>query len=74
MSRHLERTADGDFRETIDDMTKCRWLYDEICCNPLSDKVADFPNDEYCSNCLQFVKERERRNGTRKSKIKLHGS
>ena len=74
MSRHLERTADGEFKETIDDMTKCRWLYDEICCNPLSDKVADFPNDEYCLNCLQIGKERERRNGTRKSKIKFHGS
>lgn len=73
MSRHLEK-VEGDFKETIDDMTKCRWLYDEICCNPLSDKVADFPNDDYCQNCLQFTKERDRRNGTRKSKIKLYGS
>lgn len=57
MSRHLEK-INGEFKETIMDLAKCRWLYDEVCCNGMSDMVADFPDDEYCSRCVLFTKER----------------
>ena len=68
MSRHLEK-INGENVESIDDMKKCRWLYDEVCCNGMSDCVADFPSAEYCSKCVLFTKEVKRRG----KKTELHG-
>lgn len=67
MSRHLEKLGNNEFKELVDNLNKCRWLYDEICCNGLSDMLADFPSDEDCSRCVLFTKER-RSNGKRRKK------
>lgn len=73
MSRHLEK-INGEYKESITDMSRCRWLYDEICCNTLSYCVAESPSEEYCSLCPCYTKERDRRNGKRLSKSKVYGS
>lgn len=43
----------------IDDMNKCKWLCDEVCCNDKSPLLADYPDIE-CDNkeeCEYFEKE-----------------
>ena len=55
MARHLERTEHG-IKEIVTDMTKCAWLYDEVCCNADSEHVADYPGEK-CKKCKLFVRE-----------------
>ncbi len=57
MGRQLER-KDNRLRETVTDDNKCRWLYNEVCCNDSSEWLADFPH-EFCDRCRYFAKERK---------------
>ena len=56
MSRKLIRKGKG-FVERLDNPNKCRWLYDDVCCNDSSEWLADFPLD-LCKTCRYFTKER----------------
>lgn len=42
------------------DYNKCKWLYNEVCCNADSPCVADYPNSNMCKSkkdCEFFEKE-----------------
>lgn len=44
----------------IDDMNKCKWLCDEVCCNEKCDCLGDYPYPLKCDNkdvCGCFEKE-----------------
>lgn len=43
----------------VDDMYKCKWLVDEVCCNDKSDWRADFPPYDCAEQdvCKYFEKE-----------------
>lgn len=57
MSRWIKE-KDGKTIEEIADTNECRWLYDEVCCNPECDQCCDFPDtEEYCPKCPHFEKE-----------------
>ena len=37
---------------SIDDINKCKWLCDEVCCNDKSPLLGDYPSALYNSECL----------------------
>jgi hypothetical protein len=42
------------------DYSKCKWLYNEVCCNDKSDYVAGYPSSKICESkkyCKYFEKE-----------------
>ena len=45
MSRFIEEWG-GKPLITIDCLDLCKHLYNEVCCNPVCPKLADFPNAE----------------------------
>ena len=51
MSRWMEKGSDGVIRQGIVSMDECRYLIDEVCCNPDSDQCCDYPHPEYCLYC-----------------------
>ena len=60
MSRYIEE-KDGKRIITIEDIEKCKWMYNEICCLDESPYVADYPYP-YClceskKDCKYFEKE-----------------
>ena len=58
MARHLEKLADGTYRETITDKELCRWMYDLVCCNEKCNMVAYMPTPTiFCKKCKYFEKE-----------------
>lgn len=58
MSRWLEDDGNGGLREVLADITECRYLIDDVCCNDQSEQCCDFPHHEYCSQrCPHFTKE-----------------
>lgn len=60
MSRYIEE-KDGKTITTIEDMDKCKWLYNEICCHDKSEFLANYPYPStMCENkkiCKYFEKE-----------------
>ena len=57
MSRYLESCGES-YHEEIADMEECKYLINEVCCNPDSDQCCDFPHHEYCLYCCpHFTKE-----------------
>jgi hypothetical protein len=59
MSRYLEYDEKkGKFTEYIDSMDQCRNMYDDACCCFESEKIGDFPDEEYYhEQCPFFEKE-----------------
>lgn len=57
MSKFIEMNDNGDTITTLEDINKCDYMYNEICCNEKSRFVADFVEKEDCSNCRLFKKE-----------------
>lgn len=59
MSRWIEVDHEnGIVKEEIKSLEECRYLYNEVCCNELSDCVADYPDGEYCQRrCPHFARE-----------------
>lgn len=51
MSRYL----DDKCQEEIANMDECRFLVDEVCCNPDSDQCCDYPHPEYCLYCCPHL-------------------
>ena len=43
----------------VDNMNKCKWLCDEVCCNTECDYLADYPQHkcESIEECELFEKE-----------------
>ena len=58
MSRHI-KIDDGlkQIRETIESMSECKHLINEICTNDLCDQCYEFVDPEYCQKCPCFTKE-----------------
>lgn len=55
MSRYLEYDEKkGKFTEYIDSMDQCRNMYDDACCCFESEKIGDFPDEEYCHEQCPF--------------------
>ena len=59
MSRWIEKLPDGTYHEGIADPGKCRWMYDEVCCNDKSPCAGDFADEDDCDYCGLFEKEKE---------------
>ena len=60
MSRYIESvTVDGrhEYKEEIANMKQCKWMYNEVCCNPDSELCADFPMEGDCRICTHFERE-----------------
>lgn len=57
MSRHVQR-INGEYVTQIVDEEKCKFMYDDTCCNDSSYWLADFPSAEECAECPYFEKER----------------
>ena len=57
MSRFIEENGDGYNVVTLDDKTKCAWMYNEVCCNDKTDYLADYPDRDDCAECPYFKKE-----------------
>lgn len=58
MSRKIIQDEKTGIHGTIiDDPSKCRYLYDEVCVNDSCDCCCDFPDKEYCEKCIHFTKE-----------------
>lgn len=58
MSRYIEE-KDGKTITTIEDMERCKWLYNEICCHNKSEFLSKYPSI-MCENkktCKYFEKE-----------------
>lgn len=56
MSRQYEPTPDA-YTVVIDDMNKCKNMYDEVCCDDRSSWRGGYPDPEYCEQCPWFEKE-----------------
>ena len=57
MARNFEKLNSGEFRETITDYDKCRWLYNGVCVNADCPMIADYPSEKYCDSCRYFQGE-----------------
>ena len=58
MSRYLKKAAiHGKWVQVIEDMNKCSWLVDDVCCNGDCEHCGDFPDDEDCEVCNHFKSE-----------------
>ena len=59
MSRNIEvDTGLGLVKETIESMTECRWLVNNVCTNDRCQECCDFPHPDYCAKvCSLFEKE-----------------
>lgn len=57
MSRYLQQRIDGAWEEMLEDMNKCSYLIDDVCCNDNSEHLGDFPDDEDCETCHHFKAE-----------------
>lgn len=57
MSRYLQKRIDGVWEETLEDMNKCSWLVDDVCCNGDAESFGNFPSDEDCETCHHFTAE-----------------
>lgn len=55
MSRWVEQGSDGVIREEIASPDECRYLMNEVCCNPESDQCCDYPHPEYCLYCCPHL-------------------
>ncbi len=58
MSRQYEKMPDDDYTVWIDDMSRCKNMYDEVCCDGRSPWCGDYPDHEYnCKRCPWFEVE-----------------
>lgn len=57
MSRWIEEKPEGGYLITLDDGERCKHMYNEICCNDASPRVADYPGDLYCRKCPLYERE-----------------
>lgn len=54
------KNVDGKLVSEIDNFEKCKFMYDEVCCNDSSPFIADYPEMENCKHCIYFEKENKR--------------
>lgn len=60
MSRYIdEKTVNGckQYIVTLADPNKCKYIYNDVCCNDKSGFVADFVDEDDCDCCGLFEKE-----------------
>lgn len=58
MSRRYEKTPDDGYTVVVDDMSRCKNMYDEVCCDGRSPWRGDYPDHEYnCKRCPWFEVE-----------------
>ena len=58
MSRFIEVNPNTGKNEIwLDDPTRCKHLYNEICCEGMSRYVTEFPTREQCKYCRYYEKE-----------------
>lgn len=57
MSKFIEEDGNGKTIISLDDPTRCDWMYNEVCCNDRTHWIADYPSKEDCISCSQFKKE-----------------
>lgn len=44
----------GKIIKKLDDPKKCKYMYDEVCCNDSSKHIADYPGKDDCKRCMFF--------------------
>lgn len=58
MSRQYEKTPDDGYTVVVDDMSRCKNMYDGVCCDDRSPWFGDYPDHGYnCRRCPWFEVE-----------------
>ena len=57
MSKWITQLDDGTYEVVLDDKYKCKWMYNEVCCNDQSEILADYPWNGECKKCKLFERE-----------------
>lgn len=57
MSRWIDIDKNENCIEEIADMNECKFLINELCCNPECPLNKDFPFESDCENCEYFMAE-----------------
>lgn len=57
MSRWIDTDENENYVEEIAEMDECKFLINELCCNPECPLNKDFPFDSDCAECPFFTEE-----------------